>query len=190
MAVTHPADIRTAHLHLRPWRRKDAALLLPVLRANAARLGGWIPSHVAAPAPLPQLEDRLSGFAADFEAAREWRFAIFALDRHELYGEVDLFFRSASARVPLQSADRLEIGYWLRQEATGRGYATEAASAMIALAGTLPGMRHIEIRCDPRNAASAAVPKRLGFRLLDAPAGSSAGHLVPAEMVWVHDLTA
>lgn len=188
--MTRPPDIRTEQLHLRPWRREDAALLLPLLEANAARLVGRIPSHVASPAPLPELEDRLTRVAADFEAAREWRFAVFSPHQHKLYGEVDLFFRSAAARVPLDSADRLEIGYWLRQEVTGRGYATEATRAMIALAATLPGMQHVEIRCDPRNEASAAVPRRLGFRLLESPADSSAGHAALAEMVWIHELTA
>ena len=158
-----PSSIRTENLCLRAWRKEDAPLLLPVLEANVTRLIGWIPRHVAAPAPLPDLEMRLSRFAADFEAARECRFAILSPDERQLFGEVDLFFRSATGRVPFDAADRLEIGYWLRSEATGRGYATEAARAMIGIGGRLPGMRHIEIRCDPRNVASAAVPRRLGF---------------------------
>jgi RimJ/RimL family protein N-acetyltransferase len=181
-----PSVIRTANLHLRSWRQEDAATLLPVLEANVARLVGWIPQHVASPAPLPEMEARLAGFAEDFAAARACRFAILSADERQVYGEVDLFFRSAAGRVPLEAADRLEIGYWLRSEATGRGYATEAARAIMALGATLPGMRHIEIRCDPRNESSAAVPRRLGFMLLESPAAPPDGN---ADMVWIHELT-
>lgn len=160
-----PDEIRTERLQLRCWRRGDALLLLPVLQANVEHLQSWIPAHVAAPAPLPDLEERLAGFAADFRAGRNWRYGVFAPDEREVFGEISLFPRSAAGRVNLAAADRLEVGYWLRRDVTGRGYATEAARAMLSLAASLPGMSHVEIRCDPRNAASAAIPKRLGFRL-------------------------
>ncbi|HSJ30798.1 MAG TPA: GNAT family N-acetyltransferase [Longimicrobiales bacterium] len=160
-----PDEIRTERLQLRCWRRGDALLLLPVLQANVEHLQSWIPAHVAAPAPLPDLEERLTGFAADFRAGRNWRYGVFAPDEREVFGEISLFPRSAAGRVNLAAADRLEVGYWLRRNVTGRGYATEAARAMLSLAASLPGMSHVEIRCDPRNTASAAIPKRLGFRL-------------------------
>ena len=160
-----PDEILTERLHLRCWRRGDAVLLLPVLEANVEHLQSWIPAHVAAPAPLPELEERLAGFAADFRAGRNWRYGVLAPDERDVFGEISIFPRSAAGRVHVAAADRLEVGYWLRRDVTGRGYATEAARAMLSLAASLPGMSHVEIRCDPLNTASAAVPKRLGFRL-------------------------
>ncbi|HEX6559390.1 MAG TPA: GNAT family N-acetyltransferase [Longimicrobiales bacterium] len=184
-----PEPLRTERLHLRPWSEADASLLLPLLEANAAHLNGWIPRHVAEPAPLPELRARLAGFADDFAAARSWRFAIFSLDQETLFGEVDLFFRSEHGRVPLASADRVEIGYWLRSDVTGRGYATEASRAMVALAFGLPGMKHVEIRCDARNQASAAVPKRLGFHLAHPGAIDGAGDKASSsDMIWILEL--
>ena len=51
---------------------------------------------------------------------------------------------------------------------------TEASRTLVALAATLPHLTHVEIRCDARNAPSAAIPKRLGFvlatTLIEAPA--------------------
>lgn len=179
-----PADIRTARLYLRSWRGSDAAGLLPVLEANAAHLQRWIPAHVASVAPLHGIEARLDGFAADFAAARAWRFGIFAPADGDVYGEVDLFFRSDHERVQLAHADRVEIGYWLRSDLMGLGYATEAALAMVSLAERLPGMRHVEIRCDARNARSAALPRRLGFHLAGGPADASD----PYAMVWIRAL--
>jgi len=181
-----PGELRTERLYLRAWQTSDAALLLPVLEANVDHLGGWIPAHVAAPAPLSALAVRLAGFAEDFRAGRCWRFAIFSPDQHDLFGEASLFPRSEEGRVDLASADRLEIGYWLRCDVTGKGYATETARAMLQLGLSLPGMERIEIHCDPLNTPSAAVPRRLNFRLVSAgsdpaPSQESAG------MLWVYD---
>jgi len=184
-----PCDLRSERLYFRPWQQADAVLLLPVLEANVDHLADWIPAHVSAPAPLHELESRLAGFADDFQAGRNWRFGIFAADQNGVLGEVSLFPRSAEGRVDFASADRLEIGYWLRSDATGRGYATEAARAMLGLAVPMPGIDTIEIHCDPRNAASAAVPRRLGFRLVRA--GSEPGATLSkneAGMLWVYDL--
>ena len=180
-----PTSVRTERLRLRRWESTDAAALLPLLEANVEHLGDWIPRHVSQPAPLPELTRRLTDFAARFDADREWRFAIFAAADNALLGEVDLFPRADSGRVPLAEADRVEIGYWLRADYTGSGIATEAARAMLAIAMDLPGIRRVEIRCDPRNERSAAVPRRLGFRLATpTPADSSDS----ADMVWSYHL--
>src|SRR5262245_25370895 len=121
--MTVPAEIQTERLYLRSWRAEDSVLLSPVLEANTDHLR-WIPPHVAAPAPLPDLAQRLSSFAADFQADRNWRFAIFSPDERDVFGEISLFPRSETGRVALADADRLEVGYWLRLDVTGRGYAT------------------------------------------------------------------
>jgi len=160
-----PATLRTARLLLRPWTAADAAALEPVLAANVAHLGPWIPPHVATPVPLPELAERLAGFADDFAAGRAYRYALLTPAGTQVRGEADLFPRAAMGRVPLAAADHVELGYWLDAAATGQGLATEATRALLAVAATLPGMTHVEIRCDAANGASAAVPQRLGFHL-------------------------
>ena len=158
-------ELRTQRLLLRPWRPEDAVALHPVLEANFAHLGPWIPARISTPAPIPELAQRLAGFAAEFADDREWRYGMFALDDGAVLGEVGLFPRSATARVPYLAADRVELGYWLREDRTGRGLVTEASRAVLAMAATLPRLSLVEIRCDARNAPSAAVPQRLGFVL-------------------------
>jgi RimJ/RimL family protein N-acetyltransferase len=160
-----PAEIHTSRLVIRSWRPDDAARLLPILEENRAHLGPWIPARVATPAPLPELSERLGGFAADFAADRSWRFAVLSPNGEDLFGEVDLLPRTEAVRVPYAECDRAEIGYWLRADVTGRGIATDASRAMIDVARTLPRISRLEIRCDARNSASAAVPRRLGFVL-------------------------
>jgi RimJ/RimL family protein N-acetyltransferase len=160
-----PDQLRTARLVLRRWRATDAAELAPILAANVEHLGDWIPHRVSEPVPVDQLAVRLTEFSGAFDATREWRYAILSADTGLLLGEVSLFPRVASSRVPFADANRIEIGYWLRVDVTGHGYATEAARAAMELALSLPGIDHLTIHCDERNQASAAIPRRLGFRL-------------------------
>src|SRR5204863_353260 len=57
----------------------------------------------------------------------------------------------------------LEIGYWVRSHLAGRGFATEAAAALTRVAFELCGTERVDIRCDPDNAASRAIPRKLGY---------------------------
>jgi RimJ/RimL family protein N-acetyltransferase len=159
-----PDRLRTERLTLRRWSTADAPALHPVLEANVDHLADWIPWAVAAPAPLDALAERLRGYASAFDAAERWLYAIVTPDDEALLGGIGLYPRNETGRVPNADADRVEIGYWLRRDATGFGYATEATRAMVALALAMPHFTTIEIRCDPRNRPSIAIPQRLGFR--------------------------
>jgi RimJ/RimL family protein N-acetyltransferase len=160
-----PTTLRTRRLLLRPWTAADAPALYPILAANLAHLGQWIPAHVATPVPLPELAERLAGFADDFASGRAYRYALLTPDGSGVLGEVDLFPRAGTGRVPLSEADHVELGYWLDAASTGQGLATEAAGVLLAIAAKLSVMTHAEIRCEAANARSAAVPQRLGFHL-------------------------
>jgi RimJ/RimL family protein N-acetyltransferase len=157
---------------MRPWRDSDAATLQPVLESNRAHLEPWIPARVSRPAPIDVLSQRLAAFGADFAADREWRYAIVTKEDNRLLGEVGLYPRNATRRAPFTEADRVELGYWLRSDVTGRGYATEASGAMLEIASALPRFTHAEIRCDARNESSAGIPRRLGFELSRTISGS------------------
>src|SRR5688572_13995669 len=61
--------------------------------------------------------------------------------------------------------DTIEIGYWRRAGVTGRGIVTALAGALTAIGLELDGIARVEIHCDVANSASAAVPRRLGYRL-------------------------
>ena len=58
----------------------------------------------------------------------------------------------------------MEIGYWIWPERQGRGYAAEAASAVVAeLARLCPG-RRVVARAFEHNQASRRVLRRAGLR--------------------------
>jgi [ribosomal protein S5]-alanine N-acetyltransferase len=56
-----------------------------------------------------------------------------------------------------------EIGFLLNRRFWGRGYAVEAASAVVEWVFTLPQVSRIWATCDTENHASARVLEKLGF---------------------------
>lgn len=159
-----PRELRTERLIIRAWRGDDAAELRPILLANQEHLKRWIPQYVYTAPPLPQLVERLDRFAAKFAAGVEFRYALRDAETGRIVGGMSLFPRDAGARVQLALADRVELGYWLDEAATGRGLVTEGVRALLAVAASaFPTVRLAEIHCDVENVPSNAVPKRLGF---------------------------
>ena len=74
-----------------------------------------------------------------------------------MIGDVVLFLESREHR-------QGEIGYIFHPEHGGRGYATEAARAMLRLGFEAYGLHRIIGRIDARNEPSAGVLERLGMR--------------------------
>ena len=187
-----PLEILTDRLVLRPWREEDAAALSPILATNFEHLGPWIPARVSTPAPVPELERRLAGFANDFAEDREWRYAVRSRDDQRLLGEAALFPRSPTKRVHFSEADRVELGYWIRRDDEGQGFVSEASRALLGLAASIREFSCAEVRCDARNAPSAAIPRRLGFGLATTVESPSvtAGEPPVQMQVWSFDLAA
>jgi len=57
-----------------------------------------------------------------------------------------------------------EVGWTFHPDFHGRGYATEAATALLDLAFGELGMHRVRAELDPQNAASIALCRRLGMR--------------------------
>ena len=75
-------------------------------------------------------------------------------------GGVSLYFDTAP--------DSGELGWILRPEYQGRGYAFEAARALMDWARAQLGVRRFFAHCDAENLASQRVMRRLGMALTDA----------------------
>ena len=58
---------------------------------------------------------------------------------------------------------QVELGYGIVESRRGRGYATEAARAMVQLALDLPGVTEVVAGVDPTNAASVRVLEKAGL---------------------------
>ena len=71
----------------------------------------------------------------------------------------DIYFSLASVE-----NSKAEIGWTLHPDFAGRGYATEAARAVLRLAFDELKLHRVIAELDPRNDASIALCRRLGFR--------------------------
>ncbi len=58
-----------------------------------------------------------------------------------------------------------EVGWVIRPDASGRGYATEAVRALLDAAFRSYGLRRVIARIDAENTASARLAERVGMRL-------------------------
>jgi len=61
------------------------------------------------------------------------------------------------------AARTFEIGYWINPHHEGRGYVTETVQALTDYAFDALHAERVEIRLDPTNSRSQAVPQRLNF---------------------------
>ncbi|GAA2752300.1 GNAT family N-acetyltransferase [Amnibacterium kyonggiense] len=115
--------------------------------------------------PVPVTRERLAETYRDPERTRSvltepgqvLALAVVLQETGELIGDVVLFWHSAEHRSG-------EIGYIIGPDHQGRGYATEAARALLALGFDGLGLHRITGRIDARNPASARVLTRAGMR--------------------------
>jgi RimJ/RimL family protein N-acetyltransferase len=155
-----PARIPAGPLRLDRWAAGDAPALLDAVRASFAELHRWMPW--AAEPPTAQVEESfIAAAVAAFDAGDEWAYAMHETATGALVGSCTLF--------KLDRAGDGEIGYWVRTDRGGRGYATRATVALTAAAFTaLPWLKALWIRMDGSNVSSAAVAERAGYTLLSS----------------------
>ncbi|MFD9686589.1 GNAT family N-acetyltransferase [Kitasatospora sp. NPDC059088] len=142
-------------LHRR--RSAHAPALHRAVRANLEHLRPWLDWAAEVPTRARTAERTRAGTAA-WEAGTDF---MYLADLDEAPGRV-VAALGLHARL---GPGALEIGYWVAARHVGRGIATAAAGALTQAALALPGIARVEIRCDRANTASAAVPRKLGYRL-------------------------
>ena len=148
-----PPLIETARLVLRPLELADARAIAE--RAGDRRVARYL---IAVPSPYPvSLATRwISARIAWWPQARGVTLAIAVRGRpDELLGSVSLrrFVRDR----------RAELGYWLGVDAWGKGYATEAATALVDFGFRELGLERIYAQVLEGNAASCRVLEKLGM---------------------------
>src|SRR5205814_52309 len=94
-------------------------------------------------------------FRGRFDLDCDFVYGIFAPDEGEVVGGAGLHTRAGD--------DALEIGYWVRASRIGRGLATEAVAALTRVAFELCEVDRVDIRVDPANERSLAIPRKLRF---------------------------
>lgn len=149
-----PLELRTERLLLTPFAPEDVPLI-PGL-AGAREIADTTVSI-----PHPYLLEHAQAFVA--AAARELAegtdlpLAVRLLPDRRLIGATGL---KGIDRQNLHA----ELGYWIRTDYWGRGYATEAARAVVRYAFEELGLNRIYAHYMVRNPASGRVLERVGMR--------------------------
>jgi len=158
VTVPPAAPIATPRLRLVPLRVDDAEELAAVLAAPSlyAFTGGEPPS-------VDELRDR---YAAQFEGPPDddeaWRNWIVRED--EDGGGAGVGDGPAAGYVQATvTADTADVAWVIGEPWQGRGYASEAAQAMVGWLGT-HGVRTVTAHIHPDHDASAAVADRVGLK--------------------------
>jgi RimJ/RimL family protein N-acetyltransferase len=147
--------IHTNRLLLRCWSPQDAPLLASAITESLGHLRPWMPWAAAEPEPLRRKVRRLRRMRANFDQGRDFIWGIFDPGERCVIGGCGLHRRIG--------AGAAEIGYWIHVDHAGQGLGTEAAAALTCVGFEVQKLRRIEIHCDPANAASAAIPCKLGY---------------------------
>ena len=150
-----PYRIATERLVLRCWEPRDAELLREAIDSSLEELRPWMPWARHEPQTLEEKVILLRRFRGRFDLGEDFTYGILSDDESEVVGGTGLHTRTGE--------DAFEIGYWIRTSRVGQGLATEAAAALTRVALELCGVDRVEIRIDPANERSRAIPRRLGF---------------------------
>jgi RimJ/RimL family protein N-acetyltransferase len=156
MKVDAPYGIRTKRLLIRCYELADAPALKEAIDASLDHLRPWMPWAHAEPQSLEEKVALLRGFRGRFDLGDDFVYGVFDPDGPTVLGGTGLHTRAGE--------DALEIGYWIRASRIGEGLATELSAALTRVAFEVCGVDRVEIRVDPANERSAAVPRKLGFR--------------------------
>ena len=156
----------TDRLELRPFVDADEEALLAVF-GDAGALRYWGPpldrAGVRARIDRNRECQRTNGFA---------RWAIVVRETRELVGDAGL------TPTDVAGVEEIELGWVVRADRWGNGYATEAARAWIERAFGRVGLSRIVSMIRPENAPSRRVAEKLGMRVERTAFWNDAPHLV------------
>jgi RimJ/RimL family protein N-acetyltransferase len=175
--VAPPERIETDGLVLRRWTPDDLPARYDAIIASYEHLHAWM-DWLPEPPTLEQQREWGERQSGRWPTEGGCNYGIFDADDGTLLGVIGVHDKLGPGA--------LEIGYWCHVAHTGKGVITRAAGELTRILLGLEGIGRVEIHCDEANTRSAAVPRRLGYRLdriepdgITAPAESGRG------MVWI-----
>jgi RimJ/RimL family protein N-acetyltransferase len=143
-----PARIETERLLLRMYEEHDVPAYAELLESSREHYAAFIPFLLE-----DEAAEQVARSRAQFFAGEMFRYFAFAGDR--LIGGCGL--------LPRIGPGGLEIGYHVRVDATGNGYATEMTAALTDVAFDVCGADRVELHIEEANLASIGVARKLGF---------------------------
>jgi RimJ/RimL family protein N-acetyltransferase len=147
--------IITQRLVIRCYSPTDAQMLNDAVAASQEHLAPWMPW---ANGEIPSLQERITllrRFRGNFDLGNDFVYGIFNAEETRVLGGTGLHTRAGTGA--------REIGYWIHKDFINQGLATEVSAALTKVAFEIDGVERVEIRCDPLNVRSAAIPRKLDY---------------------------
>jgi RimJ/RimL family protein N-acetyltransferase len=155
VGVTPPYRIETERLVLRCWEPDDAPLMKEAVDASIDHLLPWMPWARYEPQTLDEKLEIARRFRGEFDLGVQYVYGVFEPDESRVLG--------GSGLHPRGGEGSLEIGYWIRADAVGKGLATEVAAVLTRVGFEKFGLERVDIQVDPENERSMNIPRKLGF---------------------------
>lgn len=149
----HRHDIETARLRLAPKTEEHAAEMWRAIESSLPELERFM--TWARSASLVNTTEHLKVAESEWEQGTGWDWAIFYGD--EVAGSIGLNRFDAMWKT-------CNIGYWIRSDMAGRGFATEAGRAVVGFAFDELDLNRLELVAAVDNPASNRVAEKLGFQ--------------------------
>lgn len=149
--------VESRRLTLRPVDVTDAPDIWKAVDTGRAHLEPWLP-WVPFSADAEASARFAEACAGDWDAGRACRFAI------RERGWRSRFFGVVGLEQIVHLHECCHLGYWLREDMTGKGYMTEAAKLALGWAFFGLGAHRVQVAAATDNHPSLAVIARLGFR--------------------------
>ncbi len=142
---------------VRRYTAADVPAIVAAVNASLESLRPWMP-WAQAPATVEAQGAWLEESQRMWDEGTGFTYGIFGPDG-DMWGGTGFHVRNGPGV--------LEIGYWLRTDQEGRGLMTAVTRALTDVARAVEGVTRVHIHCDTGNARSAAIPRRLGYRLAE-----------------------
>lgn len=156
MAELPAPELQAPPVVLRRFRGHELSALFDAVSTSVDHLRPWMPWASADPL-RPALAQFIAHAVEAFDKGEGFAYALWDDQASTIVGGAGLH--------PRPGPGRIEIGYWVRLGWLRRGIASAVSTVLASAAFALSGIEEVHIRCDAANFASAAVPRRLGFRL-------------------------
>lgn len=150
-------ELQTDRLRLRPWRAEEAPRLLEILGHH--EVVRWLGDEGGTP-PMTDLDQARHAIDRYEELSATPPLGIWAIEDRDTGAVAGT---TLLQRLPDDTAGEVEVGWHLHPDSWGRGYAAEAAGAVLAY-GFGHGLAEILAVTHPGNEPSMRVCHRLGMR--------------------------
>ena len=153
-----PYRIETERLVIRCYDpATDAPALKECVDASIEHLLPWMPWAKFEPQTVDEKVELLRGFRGAFDSGEDFPYGVYDRGESRQLAGTGLHTRGGPSAY--------EIGYFVRADAIGRGYATELTAVLTRVAFEMCDAQRVDLKIVPENERSIRVPEKLGYTL-------------------------